>query len=205
MCKDRASFRGTMMLSFRDPYVRIRSFLGSTMEYCIRKVMGAWFSMQRIMHAYAPQHVYSAEKANFAQLIAATVTKSTSELVGQSVSKGLELAGGAAGMFKSLKDPDVIVPDSPLYWLVDGASILNYPPDGNPDENVTNGRQKPDRTQAMFAWTALRLQALWQWVYTNGATFAGALYAVFNALPLVQVTRNSNAACAAASSSGRSP
>jgi len=144
--------------------------------------MGNLFSMHGI------KHTYRAEKEDFAQLIAAALANIISQLVGQSVAGALAIAGGAAGIFRSLKDPHVIVRDSPLYWLVDGASILNYPPEGDPDaRGGANGGPKPDRTQVLFVWTAARMQALWQWVYTNGATFAGALYAVFNALPLVQV------------------
>ena len=146
-------------------------------DSCCR-AMGNIFGMHSIRHRY------DAEKEDIAQRIAA-------RLISASLSNGLALAGGAAGIFSSLKHPQVIVRDSPLYWLVDGASILNYPADGDPDVHAgANGGPKPDRTQVLFAWTAARLQALWRWVYTNGATFAGALYAVFNALPLVQVTSN---------------
>ena len=144
--------------------------------------------MGNLLSMHGIKQTYKVEKEDFAQLIAAALANIISQLVGQSVAGALAIAGGAAGIFRSLKDPHVIVRDSPLYWLVDGASILNYPPEGDPDARVgANGSQKPDRTQVLFAWTAARMQALWRWVYTNGATFAGALYAVFNALPLVQV------------------
>ena len=138
--------------------------------------MGPIYSMHGTI-----KNKYDAEKDDIAKRIA-------SKLVSESLAHGLALAGGAAGLFDTLKNPGVVVPDSPLYWLIDGASILNFPAKGDPNVSAgANGGPKPDRTQALFTYAAERLQALWQWVYTNGATFAGALYAVFNALPLVQV------------------
>ncbi len=175
--------RGTPRLPF-GASLRGSSRLAYIPQWLCTRAMGNLFSMHGI------KHTYRAEKEDFAQLIAAALANIISQLVGQSVAGALAIAGGAAGIFRSLKDPHVIVRDSPLYWLVDGASILNYPPEGDPDTRVgENGGAKLDRTQVLFAWSAARMQALWQWVYTNGATFAGALYAVFNALPLVQVTR----------------
>ena len=143
--------------------------------------MGVTMSLDRIMQApmrliHAPQHVYQAKQNEFARVIAGAVASA------------LSLTGGAGELFDTLKNPGVITPDSPLWYLVDGASILNYPSAGDPHADpAANGGHRLTRTERLFSWTAARLQALGQWVYTNGATLAGAVYAVFNSLPIVQV------------------
>ena len=148
----------------------------------------------------APSHAYNAEKKDLAQLIADAVKNTFGAIVKHSLSGALAVVGGVGGILQSLKDPLVIVPKSPLYWLVDGASILNLPAEGDPnDRGEANGSPKLTRTQTLFAWTAARLTELWQWVYSNGATFAGAVYTVFNALPIVQVTPRPAERCIAIS------
>jgi hypothetical protein len=117
----------------------------------------------------------------------------------------ISICGGASELFRILMNPGVITEDSPLWYLVEGASILNYPSSGNPDSGrPANGGHKLSRTEIIFSWSAARLTALWQWVYTNGATFAAALYAVFNDLPVIQVIAQPGvpSECGRAASSG---
>ena len=106
----------------------------------------------------------------------------------------ISICGGASELFRVLMNPGVITKDSPLWYLVEGTSILNYPSEGDPDLRA-NGRPKPTRTEVLFEWSAARLSALWEWVYSNGATFAAALYAVFNDLPVVQVIMPPGTSC----------
>ena len=136
--------------------------------------MGLTLSLQRLTQA--------------AQRFAQRPVRMIRQLGGRVVSSAISAIGGAALVFRILSYKGVITPDSPLWYLVDGARILNYPSDGDPSANsAAPGGKKPSRTEAIFAWTAVRLSAVRQWVYTNGATFAGALYAVFNSFPVIQV------------------